>query len=112
MILDACRDNPLRATRSGAGGLARMDGQGTLIVFATEAGRTASDNPQGRNGLFTEHLLKAYRLHCERVKLTSMVVTTSTGLPSSRVGLYSHCWTASSAAWTNNGGPLMRSSFS
>ena len=59
LILDACRDNPLRATRSSAGGLARMDGQGTLIVFATSAGKTASDNPRGGNGLFTGHLLKA-----------------------------------------------------
>jgi uncharacterized caspase-like protein len=57
MILDACRDNPLRANRSGAGGLARMDGSGTLIVFATGSGRTADDNIGGRNGFFTAHLL-------------------------------------------------------
>jgi formylglycine-generating enzyme len=59
IILDACRDNPLRPTRSGAGGLARMDGQGTLIVFATGAGQTADDNVAASNGLFTSYLLKA-----------------------------------------------------
>jgi TPR repeat protein len=60
LVLDACRDNPLRATKSaGGGGLASMEGLGSLIVFATEAGRTASDNTEGRNGLFTQYLLKA-----------------------------------------------------
>ena len=59
MFLDACRDNPLRPTRSGSGGLGRMDGQGTLIVFATGAGQTADDNLTGANGLFTSYLLKA-----------------------------------------------------
>jgi len=59
MILDACRDNPLRAARSASGGLARMEGQGTLIVFATGAGQTADDNSGGVNGLFTSRLLRA-----------------------------------------------------
>jgi hypothetical protein len=58
MILDACRDNPLKGTRSlGGGGLAKMEDSGAMIVFATEAGKTASDNRRGRNGLFTTHLL-------------------------------------------------------
>lgn len=46
LILDACRDNPLReANKSMAAGLAPMEGRGALIVFATEAGRIASDSP-------------------------------------------------------------------
>lgn len=61
MILDACRDNPFKTSRSGAGGLAGMQGQGSLIAFATAAGSTASDNPRGKNGLFTEHLLDVLR---------------------------------------------------
>ncbi len=62
VILDACRDNPLRAAKSaGGGGLARMEGRGTLVVFATEAGRTASDNRGSGNGLFTTHLLEGLR---------------------------------------------------
>ena len=34
-------------------------GRGTFIVFATSPGQTASDNPGGRNGLFTQNLLDA-----------------------------------------------------
>ncbi len=59
LILDACRDNPLRTGRSTSGGLAPMEELGSLVVFATEAGRTASDNTTGRNGLFTQYLLRA-----------------------------------------------------
>ena len=59
IVLDACRDNPIKSSRSALGGLAPMEGLGSLIVFATEAGRTASDNSSSRNGLFTQYLLKA-----------------------------------------------------
>jgi hypothetical protein len=59
IVLDACRDNPIKGSRSAGGGLAPMEGLGSLIVFATEAGRTASDNNSSRNGLFTQYLLKA-----------------------------------------------------
>jgi formylglycine-generating enzyme required for sulfatase activity/uncharacterized caspase-like protein len=59
LILDACRDNPFRATtRSGTKGLAAMTtGKGSFIAFATAPGATASDNPTEANGLFTRHLL-------------------------------------------------------
>ena len=58
VILDACRDNPLRRTfRSSARGLARMDApKGTIIAYATSPGSTAADG-QGRNGVYTGHLL-------------------------------------------------------
>lgn len=59
IVLDACRDNPIKGSRSARGGLAPMEGLGSLIVFATEARKTASDNSGGRNGLFTQYLLKA-----------------------------------------------------
>ena len=61
LVLDACRDNPFRGSgRSAAGGLAAMNaGRGTFIAFATAPGRTASDNPDGRYGLFTQYLLDA-----------------------------------------------------
>lgn len=62
LILDACRDNPFRSTRSGARGLAKMDeSMGSIIAFATDVGRTASDNPNGKNGLFTQYLLEMLR---------------------------------------------------
>lgn len=62
VVLDACRNNPFRATRSTGGGLAAMNtGKGTLIAFATSPGRTADDNAGGTNGLFTSHLVRALR---------------------------------------------------
>nr|WP_295445429.1 caspase family protein [uncultured Thiodictyon sp.] len=61
LILDACRNNPYqRSDRKAIGdkGLARVEApSGTLILYATRPGETASDNPGGRNGLFTQHLL-------------------------------------------------------
>jgi uncharacterized caspase-like protein len=58
-ILDACRDNPFRSfNRSVSRGLASLDGAaGTLIAYATAPGSTAADG-DGRNGIYTEHLLK------------------------------------------------------
>ncbi len=62
IVLDACRNNPFRATRSAAGGLAAMNtGKGTLIAFATAPGRTADDNVNASNGLFTSHLVNTLR---------------------------------------------------
>lgn len=64
VILDACRNNPYQrgGARSISGkGLAKaaVPSSGTLILYATRPGETASDNPEGRNGLFTKHLLAA-----------------------------------------------------
>ena len=51
IILDACRDNPFG--RGGARGLAKLTPpQNSLIVYAADAGESASD------GLFTPTLLK------------------------------------------------------
>ena len=56
VILDACRDNPLPATRRSASatrGLSVVEAPtGTLIVYATEPGRAALDG-DGRNSPFT-----------------------------------------------------------
>lgn len=59
VILDACRNNPFeRRFRSTSGGLAQMDApKGTLIAYATAPGKVASDG-SGRNGLYTQELLK------------------------------------------------------
>ena len=59
VILDACRNNPFeRRFRSVGGGLAQMDApKGTLIAYATAPGKVASDG-EGRNGLYTQELLK------------------------------------------------------
>ncbi len=67
VILDACRDNPFarswRRYRSGGSndGLAKISPPtGTLVLYATEPGKVASDGT-ARNGLFTEALLKQIR---------------------------------------------------
>jgi len=63
VILDACRNNPFeRRFRSVGGGLAQMDApKGTLIAYATSPGKVASDG-EGRNGLYTQELLKVIQI--------------------------------------------------
>ena len=60
VVMDACRDNPFRSWRSSAGGLAQPTNppRGSFISYATAPGAQASDNPTGRNGLFTAALLE------------------------------------------------------
>jgi Uncharacterized protein containing caspase domain len=62
IILDACRNNPFPATtRSVSQGLGEMRrARGSFIAYATAPGSVASDG-QGRNGLYTQELLKALR---------------------------------------------------
>jgi uncharacterized caspase-like protein len=61
VLLDACRSKP-SSMRSGSRaigrGLAKMEARaGSVIAFACEAGDTAADG-SGRNGTFTDKLLK------------------------------------------------------
>src|SRR5215475_9835930 len=62
VILDACRNNPFaRSFRSQTHGLAQIRASsGTIIAYATEPGSVAADG-RGRNGIYTEELLKAMR---------------------------------------------------
>lgn len=58
VILDACRDNPFGADERKAKGLSQMDAPvGTLLAYATAPGNVASDGA-GKNGLYTENLLR------------------------------------------------------
>jgi uncharacterized caspase-like protein len=60
VILDACRDNPFtaRGRSLGGHGFASMDAPvGSIVAFSTQPGAQASDGA-GRNGLYTQHLLK------------------------------------------------------
>ena len=59
IILDACRNNPFaRSFRSADKGLAKMDAPtGSILAYATAPGSVAADG-HGRNGLYTEKLLK------------------------------------------------------
>lgn len=57
---DACRNNPYRGWYRGTGGpvhTAITPPVGTLIVYATEPGKVASDGTE-KNGLFTSELIK------------------------------------------------------
>lgn len=62
VILDACRNNPFpAANRSVSQGLAEMKrARGSFIAYATAPGSVASDG-SGRNGLYTQELLKSLR---------------------------------------------------
>ncbi|HEY3403319.1 MAG TPA: caspase family protein [Ohtaekwangia sp.] len=62
VILDACRNNPFPAlNRSVSQGLGEMRrARGSFIAYATAPGSVASDG-SGRNGLYTQELLKAMR---------------------------------------------------
>ncbi|GAB5534381.1 MAG: hypothetical protein Rubg2KO_06300 [Rubricoccaceae bacterium] len=72
VFLDACRDNPFQSWRSSSAGLAQTDSPlGSLVVYAAAPGRRASDNQQGRNGLFTAALLE--EIHTPGLELDRMV---------------------------------------
>lgn len=66
VVLDACRDNPFQEGPSLARsfsnlrqGLAKQEAPaGTIIAYATDPGDVAADG-NGRNGIFTEHLIDA-----------------------------------------------------
>ena len=62
VIMDACRNNPFPGkSRSMQKGLAVMDApSGSIIAYATAPGSTAADG-DGKNGLYTSHLLAAMK---------------------------------------------------
>lgn len=62
IILDACRNNPFPSQfRSSSRGLARVEAPiGSLVVYSTAPGAVADDG-DGRNGIFTGHLLEQLR---------------------------------------------------
>lgn len=72
IVLDACRNNPFPSVSRAAGeqGLAEIEkGRGSFIAFAAAPGSVALDG-SGRNGIYTQELLKAMRkpgLTIERV---------------------------------------------
>jgi uncharacterized caspase-like protein/tetratricopeptide (TPR) repeat protein len=59
IVLDACRNNPFSWARSSARGLAVVGIQpaASIVVYSTSAGKVAQDGT-GRNGTFTEELLR------------------------------------------------------
>jgi uncharacterized caspase-like protein len=97
VILDACRDNPLRLSESTRGlhrglpkGLARIDpaGRGLFVIYAAKDGAIAQDGT-GRNSPFTEALLKhlptpglELRHLIVRVRADVMAATSGAQVPS------------------------------
>jgi uncharacterized caspase-like protein len=68
IILDACRDNPFETELKTGKGLSQMDAPiGTLLAYATAPGNTAADG-NGRNGLYTENLLREMRKPDTRIE--------------------------------------------
>lgn len=63
LVLDACRNNPFGEGKGDIVGLAKMnvDAEGTLVAYATGASNVASDNPNGRLGLYMTHLVDELR---------------------------------------------------
>ncbi len=60
VVLDACRDNPFSWARSSSSRGLAVVGQlppASIVVYSTSAGKVAQDGT-GRNGAFTEELLK------------------------------------------------------
>ncbi len=60
IVLDACRDNPFSWARSSSSRGLAVVGQlppASIVVYSTSAGKVAQDGT-GRNGLFTEELLR------------------------------------------------------
>jgi hypothetical protein len=59
IILDACRNNPFAGEETVSKGLASTSApSGTFLAFATAPGSVAADGT-GKNGLYTQELLKA-----------------------------------------------------
>lgn len=60
IIMDACRNNPFaKSVGGGQDGLAKMSApKGSIVAFATDPGNTSSSG-EGRNSLYTKHLLEA-----------------------------------------------------
>ncbi len=80
VVLDACRDNPFPNARQTfmAKGLARVDPPvGTILVYATGPNHGAMDG-EGRNGLFTKHLLQ--HLSKPGVKIDEMLQLVAKGV--------------------------------
>lgn len=77
LVLDACRNNNLpKKTRSTGNGLSEPQRKpsGVFIAYAARDGQTAAENPSGRNGLYTQELLKY--LETPNLRLEDIFIST------------------------------------
>jgi uncharacterized caspase-like protein len=102
VILDACRDNPFKASSRSAGasrGLAVMGISGSLIAYATAPGFTAADG-RGRNGIFTEALLS--RLDSPGVSLQEIMTNVAADVVAKTKGGQEPWKQATSPRWSTS----------
>jgi Caspase domain len=85
VLLDACRNNPFeRKTRSLSRGLASVNApSGTIIAYSTRPGSVAEDG-SGRNGLYTEQLLKVMDSKKPIEQVLKLLVTSVKGASKGR----------------------------
>jgi len=69
VILDACRDNPYKGTKSTSKGLAQVTSKtdGTFIAYATAPGRTAADG-NGTHSPYTKHLIREMKVEGQEIE--------------------------------------------
>jgi hypothetical protein len=109
VVLDACRNNPFaRSFRSSSRGLVVMESgaKGTFVAYATAPGSVAFDG-DGRNGLYTKHLLRSLKhpdSDIERVfKRVRSSVARRRRTPRFR-GTLPRCWEISASGRRRPGG--------
>jgi formylglycine-generating enzyme required for sulfatase activity len=97
VILDACRNNPFaRSFRTDSRGLAKMDAPtGSLLAFATAPGDVAADG-EGKNGLYTSHLLRHLRTPGLKVEDVLKQVRIGVAGDSAKLGKKQTPWESSS----------------
>jgi uncharacterized caspase-like protein len=85
VLLDACRNNPFeRKSRSLSRGLASVNApSGTIIAYSTRPGSVAEDG-SGRNGLYTEQLLKVMDSKKPIEQVLKLLVTSVKGASKGR----------------------------
>lgn len=86
IVLDACRDNPFSWARSSSNRGLAVVGQlppASIVVYSTSAGKVAQDGT-GRNGLFTEELLK--HLPMPGLDITEVLRRTGEGVQAKTAG--------------------------
>jgi uncharacterized caspase-like protein len=94
MILDACRNNPVKGERSGIRGLAVLEApSGTFIAYATAPGKVASDTPREKNSIYTKHLLSALETKGLAIEQVFKIVSKGVNLDTNGQQIP---WTASS----------------
>jgi len=97
VILDACRNNPFaRSFRSESRGLVKMDAPtGSLVAFATAPGDVAADG-EGKNGLYTSHLLRVLRTPGLKIEDVLKRVRIGVAQDSAKAGKRQTPWESSS----------------